>query len=458
MPPRAPAISPVVARLGALFLLLLVQWPLIFNPGYFSHDELQWWARADVASWTQLPWVSWIDIATFQFRPLTFNLWLVLAWCFASTPYLMHLLVVAAGSVNALLLGRCVAAAGASRRTGYAAALVFVLTPYAAYTHGWTATLADLLTVAAALLSLRLLQSSVGANATHDALRGGSILALTGVALLSKESAIVLPAFLLLGLYRHPRPRHAIRIIALAAALVAIYLGLRLPVLLGTPHAGDAYAWSIANIPHRLLEYLLFPFLPPLLEVGPTLHKGLGRLIAAAACLVALQAALARMDWRWALAWIAQFVALLAPVLLLGSSYGQYAYLASVAAVGIVAVAWGRLRAPSRIALRCVAAVAIAHAGAVMWRMREVGIVQTNFYADLLAQLAATPGSVVIASADPADRWMLERFLSGVTTYRGVSIGARVHPTEGRGDAGLIMQGDGHLLAAATPALRRPPI
>ena len=441
-----------------LFILVLVQWPLVLNPGYFSHDELEWWARADVAAWTQLPWVPWIDLSAFQYRPLTFNLWLMLAWCYASTPYAMHLAVVGIGSANALLLGRCVEATGASHRSGIVAAFVFVLTPYAAYTHGWTATLADLLVVAAALLSLQLVQRMNGTSARLDTLHGALVVALTGVALLSKESAVALPAFLLLGLWRHPRRSRALAAIALSAALVAIYLALRLHVVLATPHDGGAYAWSIANIPHRLFEYLLFPFTPPLLEVGPTLHKGAGRLIAAATCVAVLLAALARAGWRWPLAWLAQVSALLTPVLILGQSYGQYAYFASVAAVGVVAAAWRRLHSPARAAIGIVAAVAIAHAVAIQWRMREVGVAQDHFYADLVARLAVTPGAVAVASADPADRWMVERFLSGVTSYRGVPIGARVRPADAVGDARLIMQADGHLLAAEKQAAPVPPI
>jgi hypothetical protein len=458
MPPRPSVLSRTPAWLGVLFVLVLVQWPLILNPGYFSHDELEWWARADVSAWTQLPWVSWIDLSAFQYRPLTFNLWLMLAWCCASTPYAMHLVVVGIGSANALALGRCVEAAGASRRSGIAAALVFVLTPYAAYTHGWTATLADLLVVAAALLSLGLLQRMSGANASLDILRGALVFVLTGLALLSKESAVVLPAFLLLGLYRHPQRSRALATVALSAALVAIYLVLRLHVVLATPHEGDAYAWSIGNIPRRLSEYLLFPFTPPLLEVGPTLLKSAGRLIAAAACLAVLLAALARAGWRWPLAWLAQFTALLAPVLILGHSYGQYAYFASAAAVGIVAAAWQRLHAPARAAIGIVAAVAIAHATAIQWRMRDVGVAQDHFYADLVVQLATAAGPVAVASADPADGWMIERFLSGVTSYRGVPIGGRVRQADGTGDARLIMQADGHLLAAGKQAAPAPPI
>jgi hypothetical protein len=250
----------------------------------------------------------------------------------------------------------------------------------------------------------------------------------------------------------------ALAAIALSAALVAIYLVLRLHVVLATPHEGDAYAWSIGNIPRRLSEYLLFPFMPPLLEVGPTLLKSAGRLIAAAACLAVLLAALARAGWRWPLAWLAQFTALLAPVLILGHSYGQYAYFASTAAVGIVAAAWQRLHAPARAAIGIVAAVAIAHATAIQWRMRDVGVAQDHFYADLVVQLATAAGPVAVASADPADGWMIERFLSGVTSYRGVPIGGRVRQADGTDDARLIMQADGHLLAAGKQAALAPPI
>ena len=60
--------------LAVFALVLLAQWPLVSNPGYFSHDELQWAARAGTTG--PIPWESWTAVDAFQYRPLTFNLWL----------------------------------------------------------------------------------------------------------------------------------------------------------------------------------------------------------------------------------------------------------------------------------------------------------------------------------------------------------------------------------------------
>ncbi len=427
---------------------MLAQLPLILNPGYFSHDELQWWARADVAHWTQLPWVSWLAVTDFQYRPLTFNLWLLLAHGFAK-PFLMHLIMVGLGSVNAVLLGRGIEGAAASRRTAFIAAILFVLTPFVVYTHGWTATLADLLTLMAALLGLRVAQRMASPSVRGDVIRGGLVVLLTGIALLCKESAVVVPAFLLLALYRHPRRKVVWAVFAASAAVVALYLAIRLQIILRTPRDASAYAWALDHVPRRLLEYALFPFMPPLLEVGPVLAKSATRLIAAALCLTALFTALASAGWRWPLAWLALYTVLLTPVLVLGMSYDHYAYFASAAAVGIIAVAWSQVTLPSKIVIAAVTAVAVAHAGAIMLRMRAVGIVQHNFYVDLTEHLQTAPGPVDISVRNPADRWMLGRFLSGVPSYRGVAIEKRVTWAAPATDATpLVMQRDGHLAAA----------
>lgn len=451
MPLRVPSLP----RFGApaLFvLLLLLQLPLICNSGYFSHDELQWWARADVATWTQLPWMSWTDLSVFQYRPLTFNLWLLFAHWLAPTPYWMHLAIVALGSANAILLARCVEGMGTTRGVATVATVAFVLSPYVAYTHGWTATLADLIVLGAGLLALRLLQGYPGAARDGDRwwYTTIAVVALVAAALLSKESAVVLPALLATALYRHPNRRSIALLIALSAIVVAVYLSLRLNVILGGVHVEGSYAWAPLNLPRRLLEYLLFPFMPPLFEIGPTLAKSASRLALATSCVVALLAALTTLGWRWSVAWMALYGALLAPVLILDVSYNQYAYLASAAAIGIAAVAWAKLERGARIAIVAVAVVAVLHAGTIMTRMREVGAVQRNFYDDLLPRLADASRPLEIAVADVSDRWMVERFTSGVTRYRGATIGGRVAlvgDTPAQDSAPrLIMQPDGHLV------------
>lgn len=445
---RPPPHSERWPLLGLFVVLLAVQLPAILNPGYFSHDELQWWARADVPALSALPWMAWTDLGVFQYRPLTFNLWLVLSYACAAAPPLMHAAIVGLGSVNAVLLARCLMSAGTPRHTAFVAALVFALSPYVAYVHGWVGTLADLLTLLAGLLALNQVQRMTGSG-RHDALRIACVAALTGVALVCKESAIVLPLLLLPALYRHPRPRAALAAIALSAALVAIYLFARLPVILSPPAGSERYAWAIADIPRRLAEYLLFPFLPPMLEVGPTLAKSPGRLLAATACLAALLASLGTLGWRWPAAWLAMFVALVAPVLILPMSYGQYAYLASAAAVGIAAPAWTRLRIAPKAILGLVAAVAVAHGIAVMRQMHAIGAAQHAFYADLLRILPTAAAPLRIDVADESDRWMALRFVSGVPTYRGVAIEGRVLVDERPGAAAQwVMARDGHLAPA----------
>lgn len=431
---RAPA-SWLVLAVG----LLLLQLPLILNPGYFSHDELQWAARAD-GPWGALPWQSWTDTGVFQYRPLTFNLWLLLSHRLFATPYLMHAVFVGLGCVNAVLLGQAIAAAGVRRRVAMGAAAVFTLSPYVAYVHGWVGTLGDLLTLLAALLGLRLLQRTATVASRRERIVATPLVLLVGAALLCKESAVVLPAALLPALYRHPRPRAVLQLIALACMPVVAYLIVRLPVILATPPASAGYAWALGHIPHRLAEYLLFPFLPPLLEVGPTLTKSASRLLAAAACVAALLGALATCGWRWPLVWLALTAVLLAPVLILATSYGQYAYLASAAAVGIAAAAWPRLRRLPRIALGLAAGVAIMHGAAVMTRMRDIGLVQHNFDADLRAVLASGDEVPCFALADEGDRWMAARFVNDVPRYRGVCL------AQSGEAAPLRMRRDGHLV------------
>ena len=57
-----------------LLAALILQLPLILNPGYFSHDELQWAALANAS--TPSPW---LETSAFQYRPLTFSLWMALS-------------------------------------------------------------------------------------------------------------------------------------------------------------------------------------------------------------------------------------------------------------------------------------------------------------------------------------------------------------------------------------------
>ncbi len=452
-PTRATDLFARVTRIPLVVSLLALQLPLILNPGYFSHDELQWWARADVPSWSALPWIPWLDLSPLQYRPLTFNLWLVLAHACAATPWLMHLVFVALGTANAWLLARALAGAGAPPRTRYVAAAVFALSPYVVYVHGWTATLADLLTLASLLLAVRLIQhADATQSAATDALRALGAALLVALALLCKESALVFPALLAFAAYGQPSSRRTRIAVVFSTIVVIAYLALRLPILLDSAAAGPAYAWSPRNIAPRTIEYLLYPFTPPLFEIAPLFAVGLARLAAAAACVALLLHALGTRGWRWPIAWLAAVIAALAPVLVLPIAYDHYAYLASAAGIAIAAAAWPMLRPRPRAVLLILAAIVLAHGAAVMSRMVAAGVVERNLHADLLDVVQDDPRTpIVVAAADARDAWLLQRLLHEVDRYRGVSLlnvrSAAERAGAAPGARRLAMDRHGHLAA-----------
>jgi hypothetical protein len=450
---RARDVFAQLTRVPLPLLLLALQLPLILNPGYFSHDELQWWSRADVPSSADLPWIAWLDFSPLQYRPLTFNLWLVLAHASAATPWLMHLAFVALGTANAWLLARVLASANVPPRVCYAAAVVFALSPFVVYVHGWTGTLADLLVLLFALLAARAIQHATPTESTATrAIRAFGAALLVALALLCKESAIVLPALLVLVAYGQPSSRTMRLAVAFSAAIVIAYLALRVPILVDSASTNPAYAWSPQNIAPRLTEYLLYPFTPPLFEIGPLFNASAARLVAASACVILWLYALATRNWRWPAVWLAAFICALAPVLVLPIAYDHYAYLASATTIAIAASAWPTLRRPPRTTLAILAAIAVAHGAAVMSRMVAAGVVERNLHADLLEIIQLDPHtSVVVTAADPRDAWLLERLLHDVDRYRGVSMLNVGVPENGEAAPGARryrMNREGHLASS----------
>ncbi|HEY6895543.1 MAG TPA: hypothetical protein VI258_15315, partial [Rhodanobacteraceae bacterium] len=354
---------------------------------------------------------------------------------------------VAFGTANAWLLARVLAHAGVPWRACYAAALVFALSPAVVYVHGWTGTLADLLTLSFLLLAARLIQRDTPVSAVGAAW-------LVALALLSKESAIVLPALLLFVAYGRPASRSTPLAVALSTAVVVAYLAFRLPILADSAAADPAYAWSLRNLVPRAIEYLLYPFTPPLFEISPLLDASIARLAAAAICVMLLLYALGTRGPRWPLGWLVAYLAALAPVLVLPVAYDQYAYLASALAIAIPAAAWPELRRTPRAILVILAAIVVAHGAAVMARMVRAGVIERNLHADLVEAVRSDPAASIVVTADSRDRWLLGRLLHDVPSYRGVPL-LNVHAAENGesapGALRLHMNRDGHLVPISGP-------
>lgn len=434
------------APLVVFVLAVLVQLPLALAPGYFSHDELQWAWRAGTVDF--VPW--WDDRSTFQFRPLTFNLWMVLSRAFFDAPWAFHSVLVAWGAANAALLCAVGRRFGMSRGTAILGALAFVLTPYAAYTHGWVATIADFIWVSCALV----LAWCVLRFERRMAIAGiGFVLAL--VALFGKEAAAAIPVLCAAAWVLDPGRRSRWLVAMVGSGLaVALFVFWRLPALLHAPRDGGAlYVPSLANVPLRWLEYQVFlPMVP-----GFEAHTVWQRPTIALACGV-LWAALLLALWmtrrRLAAVFLLGGIAALAPVLVLGTSASHYAYGFAAVVALCVAAAWPRAKRPARAVIATFAALVVLHGVSVMLQMHAVARVQSVFSPELADVMAHSgrPGPIRLLPAKDARPWIFLRLTHQIPAYHGVPIGDRVQIVEAGDDdvADYRIEADGRLTAIRT--------
>lgn len=413
---------------------LLVQLPLALNPGYFSHDELQWAAFADagVAS-------PWGDVGAFQYRPLTFSLWMVLSRALFATPMLFHAVLVAWGALNATLLLATARGFGLAAKPAALGALAFVLTPYAAYVHGWAGCIADLLWLSCALLLALLVQ-----QCRRPWLAGVIAAALTALALLGKEAAFAIPPLLAVAWWFDARRPRWLAAMLGAGAVAALSLALRAGVLLHAPREGGQYALSPWHLPLRWLEYQLFPPIVPLLESFNTLQR-VGPALVAGLLWLGLLAALWQASRRLVALWLLGGVVALLPVLPLAGGFNHYAYgFAALGAMTVVA-AWPLASRRGRMTIAAFALLTALHGGVVMWRMQQVGRIQAVFSPALAHAVRTHAGPLVLQLSPTAKDWIFRRLTHDIPRYDGVAIGDRVRMA-GPGDrATHLILADGRL-------------
>lgn len=424
MDARAEAAPNRLLRYAIAACSALVVIALASNRGYFSHDELQWLALADSDGWPHVPWAGFAAIDTFQYRPITFHLWLALLHVLGYRPMAVHAVIALIGLANALLMRACALRLGATRASAGVAMLVFLLFPYVMYVHGWVGTIADLLVCACASLAvLWLCRDTQDASALRGGVRDAiPIAVLTAIALLGKESAVVLPALLLCAW-----PRRRWRLVAPVAAsafVVLVYLLLRAKTILFSPHEPGVYTWSLGNIPGNLALFALFPFDLRHFEILGSRYLHGFALLVPIACVVLVFAAIATAGWRWLAGLVVGCVACLGPVLILDSVSNVYAYLASAFACGLIAIAAPRMRLAARWLLVAPALIAAVHGVQIGRTMRHIGSQQHHLYSDLVRLLPAASAEHPLRTRamHEADDTAIRRLLYRVPSYRRIPL------------------------------------
>ena len=432
-------------RLGALALLLVLvalQWLLVSNPGFFSHDELQWGARADVPGLADIRWVAWTDVGNFQWRPLTFNLWQLLSHLLFGNPQAMHLAWVLMGSAVALMLGGLLMRLGADTWVARGAVLAFALGPYPAYVHGWVATLADLLWVAAGLGLAHVLVWLRWRGASPW-LPGLAAFAFTAAALMAKEAALAIPA--LLGLAWVLRRNDPVGLAAVVGSGLAavLYLGLRVgPIMAGG--GDDTYAVMLHSAPRNWAAYWLLPLRPTAFEVQNVWYASSRFLWAGVVVWAVTIMLVLRTAPRAALAMVLGGTLALAPALPLGFAANQYGYGFWACVVGCLAAAWPELGRPTRLWIGFLAVMACASGFAIQKEMNRVGHLQAVFQPALAEALAGHDGELRIRK--PEESWIYQRLSFNILSWRGRPIGDRIAWVEPGEPADYAVADDGRLV------------
>jgi hypothetical protein len=391
--------------------ILILHSPLIFNPGYLSHDELQWAYEATAHQGPAFINSLWGDVHAFQYRPLTFSLWMLISRQCFDHPFAFHAIVVSASALNAAMLSVVLLRAGANRRTAILVGLLFGLGPYAAYTHGWVATLADLLWVFCTLAIAQVTMSS-----RHRWLTCLASLALTSAALLAKESAIVIPALLFLAWIFSGRQRSWLDATFFAALPVGIYLAIRLHTILTcAPSPDSPYAWHVFVIPLNWIRYQLYP-----VAIDKFGSEGVRLLVPILIVWGLLIGALWRAHIRYLLAFLLFGTAALGPVLIVQSA-AWYGYAFSAVTAGVIALAWPHMHRPSRFAVSLFVLVSFLHSINLIRIIHDAGEKQAHFSPAMAKAVEDAAGKQIRLSVkNEKDRWIYIRMTHDIHAFDGV--------------------------------------
>jgi tetratricopeptide (TPR) repeat protein len=259
----------------------LTYWPSLHFQ--FVYDDLgQIVSNERIRSWDSLPgyftqhvWPHMPDIAPQFYRPL-FLVWLRINYMlFDAQPAGWHVTSMLAHAAAAVLLYALVLKIGKDWPLAATVAIIFAVYPVHAETVAWVSGSADVLLAIATFVCLL----SFVRQARSNAFIGTAAFA---VALLLKETAVVLLPLIFLQLYldeesSHPIRKAARRTVPLLAVLI-FYFGLRYAALggLGATTANLPFRVTIADLPRLLWWYLANLFWPANLsafhdfEIAPT--------------------------------------------------------------------------------------------------------------------------------------------------------------------------------------------
>ncbi len=399
-------------------------------------------------------------------RPLGFLQQGIAAQWMRSAPWAAHLVGVLNHALVALTFVWVLRRAGVATAIAGLAGAFFVLSPLTTLATGWVAASFDPLYVLFLLLAAAaIVRLPMDGMTTQRAL---CIVLATIAALLSKETAVVAPAgVLLLGYLRrasHPAEfswRPYVLTLVLVLIPVFAYLLFRAPSIAGSlaGNATGAYAPDATNIPVNAFRYFAFPFRPRLVEMSDSVFRSPWQPAAASLVHLLLVGAVYRLLGAvFAFAYLAGYFLFLAPILALPNPGPHYLYGAGLAMSLALAAVLARLLATRRTRLACVVlagvAVLYAHNLAIQALLFQHGQCQSRFLNDVDALLArgtaANPTAIRVVAEDGAPTRVAIRAVAARERY--TANGVALVSFEGTADEVASPPGQGTIRVRMTAA------
>lgn len=256
-----------------LFVLaILCSLALIANPGFYSHDELEkldFIYRHGFADYLS-EFVRFRDANQFEAeRPVSFLIEGIVTLFLPAYPILVHLSDVIMHCIVSCLLFMAIIKFNGSRNLAWTSAIIMLINPLTAFSVGWSGALMDRLYILFGLVAFIYADSYLKNQGGWIKL--GGILTASTLAILSKETAVILPGVLFIYIIQSPNFIQnkkfwiAFTIWSLPIIFFVLY---RLSALFNTFDSGieSPYASSVSNIPEGLFVYLTYPFVPFLAE------------------------------------------------------------------------------------------------------------------------------------------------------------------------------------------------
>lgn len=413
---------------------LLFSAGLFMNAGYFSHDEIAWGLKTiSSQSVFDLNYYNIFHYDEFHYRPLNFNLWLLTSYYFFEIPQLFHLFLLCMGLINSVLI-YLILKNEMSDKFAFLVGLLSFMMPSVVFVNGWIGTIADIFWFMCCCLSFYIYQYVRQKN-NYVCLFISLLFYIS--ALMFKETAVVFPGVIFLYIFYSAYKEEKLalffnkkidRLFFIICTLIMVfYLVLRLDFLF--PSGGGGYGTSLFNVPIRMLEYFIYPFLFSNIEIhGLFVQHSRVELSIAFTLHLLLIVLLCKGDICRYFLYIGFYFVASVPILILDMSLPHYIYASGfVISFGLVyLLLHGKL---SRFISLSFLVILIIHSFNIQKNYVFTGMYQNNFVNTLYSVIKSEGNKECIYLIEPdvgSSSWIAIRAIAFRSMIDDLSINKRV--------------------------------